>query len=105
MPDFLSIYKMNGSMCRGYVQTQPHFFQPLEVSILKYFCPALIGVGPHEIDIVYQELLSQSTKKGGMAIRNPQDLTAHILTNSMAATKHLALSLVDNERDFDHNSH
>ena len=81
------------------------FFQPLEVYIQKYFCSALIGIGAHEIDAVYRELLSQSVKKGGLEIRNPLYLSAHVLATSKAAMKHLVLLLVDNERDFDHNSH
>ena len=86
------------------VDTAP-FFQPLEVSILKYFCPVLIGIGAHEIDGVYQELLSHSMKKGGLTIRNPLDSVAHMLVTPKATTKHLVLSLVDEDRDFSHNSH
>ena len=49
------------------------FFQPLEVSIQKYLCPVLIGIGAHEIDGEYRELLSQSAKNGGLDIHNPLD--------------------------------
>ena len=73
--------------------------------IQRYFCPALIGIGAHEIDGVYQELLSQSVKKGRLAICNPLDSSTHVLDTSNSATKHLVLSLVDDNRDFDHNSH
>ena len=49
------------------------FFQPLEVCIRKYFCPALIGIEAHEIDGKFRELLSHRVKKGGLEIRNPLD--------------------------------
>ena len=75
------------------------------MSIWKYLCPALIGIGAHEIDGVYRDLLSQSVKKGGLATRNPLDSAAHAHDTSKATTKHLVLLLVDNKRDFDHNSH
>ena len=81
------------------------FFQHLEVSIRKCFCPALIVIGAHDIDTVYQELLPQSVEKGGLVILNPPDLAAHVLATSKVATKHLALLLVEDEQDFDHNSH
>ena len=81
------------------------FFNPLETAIRKYFIPALIGIGAHEVDAEYRELLSQSVKKGGLAIRNPLDSAAIVHETSKAATRHLVTSLVDEERDFDHNSH
>ena len=83
------------------------FFQPLEVCIRKYFCPALtvIGIGALEIDANYLELLSQSVRKGGLVIRNPLASAAHMHETSKAATKHLVVLLVNEERAFDHNSH
>ena len=81
------------------------FFQSLEVSIWKYFCPALTGIRTHEIDAVYWELLSQSVKKVRLTMHNTLNSTAHLLDTLKAATKHLVLLMVDDEHDFDHNSH
>ena len=73
--------------------------------IRKYLCPALIGIGAHDIDGLYRELLTQSVKKGGLAIRNPLDSAAYVHDTSKDTTEYLVLLLVDNERDFDNNSH
>ena len=81
------------------------FFQSLEVCIQKYFCPTLIENAAHEINANYPELLSHSVGKGGLAICNPLDLAAYAHATSKATTRHLIVYLVDDERDFYHNSH
>jgi hypothetical protein len=81
------------------------FFQPLEVAIRKHFCPALLGIGAGDLNGEFRELLSQGVKKGGLAIRNALDAAPYVHDTSKKATRHLVQSLVDSERDFDHNSH
>jgi hypothetical protein len=81
------------------------FFAPLEMAIRNYLAPALLGIGAHEMDGEFRELLTQSVKKGGLALRNPLDAAPYVHKTSKAATRHLVLSLVDGEHPFDHNSH
>ena len=39
-------------------------FQPLEVCTWEYFCPVFNGIGAHEIDGKYRELILHSVEKG-----------------------------------------
>ena len=70
------------------------FFQPLEKEIRTSFLPALLGIPPTAIDGGYRQLLTQSVKQGGLAIRNPVDTAPCIHSASLAATRYLTESLV-----------
>ena len=71
------------------------FFSPLEEVIRMHFLPALLGVPSVEIDGDYRQLLTHSVKLGGLAIRNPVDTAPRVHKASLAATRHLTVSLVD----------
>jgi hypothetical protein len=59
------------------------FFSPLEEVIRTHFLPALLGV----------PLVTHSVKLGGLAIRNPVDTAPRVHKASLAATRHLTVSL------------
>ena len=73
----------------------------LEEAIRKHFLPALLGVPSVEIDGDYRQLLTHSVKLGGLAIRNPVDTAPCVHKASLAATRHLTVSLVDPATGFD----
>jgi hypothetical protein len=64
------------------------FFSPLEEAIRMHFLPALLGVPSVEIDGEYRQLLTNSVKLGGLAIRNPVDTAPRVHKASLAATCH-----------------
>ncbi len=81
------------------------FFQPLEREIRMSFLPALLGIPPTEINGEYRQLLAHGVKQGGLAIRNLVDTAPNIHSASLAATRHLTMSLVDTETRFDLAAH
>jgi hypothetical protein len=74
---------------------------PLEEVIRTHFLPALLGLPSVEIDGDYRQLLTHSVKLGGLAIRNPVDTAPCVHKASLAATRHLTVSLVDPATGFD----
>jgi hypothetical protein len=70
-----------------------------------HFLPALLGVPLVEIDGDYRQLLTHSVKLGGLAIRNPVDTAPRVHKASLAATRHLTVSLVDPATRFDPGAH
>jgi len=85
---------------RVVADTAPLFSQ-LEEVIRTHFLPALLGVPSVEIDGDYHQLLTHSVKLGGLAIRNPVDTAPRVYKASLAATRHLTVSLVDPDTRFD----
>jgi hypothetical protein len=81
------------------------FFSSLEEVIRMHFLPALLGVPSVEIDGDYRQLLTHSVKLGGLAIRNPVDTAPRVHKASLAATRHLTVSLVDPATRFDPGAH
>jgi len=82
------------------------FFSPLEEVIRTRFLPALLGVPSVEIDGDYRQLLTHSVKLGGLAIRNPVNTASSVHKASLAATRHLTVSLaVDPATRFDPGAH
>jgi len=81
------------------------FFEPLEREIRLNFLPALLGIPPAEIDGGYRQLLTHSVKLGGLAIHNPVDTTHGVHSASLAATRHLTVSLVCRDTRFDLGTH
>ncbi len=81
------------------------FFQPLEKEIRMSFLPALLGIPPSEIDGGYRQLLTHSVKLGGLAIRNPVDTARSVHLSSLAATRHLTVSLVRGDIRFNLGAH
>ena len=82
------------------------FFQPMEKEIRMSFLPALLGIPPTAIDGGYRQLLTQSVKQGGLAIRNPVDTASCIHSASLAATRYLTESLMcEGTRRFDLEAH
>ena len=77
----------------------------LEEAIRKHFLPALLGVPSVEIDGDYRQLLTHSVKLGGLAIGNPVDTAPRVHKASLAATRHLTMSLVDPATRFDPEAH
>ncbi len=69
------------------------------------FLPALLSLSPSEIDKGYRQLLTYSIKLGGLAIRNPVDTTQDIHLASLAATRHLTVSLLRWGTRFDLETH
>ena len=69
------------------------------------FLPALLGIPPSEIDGGYRQLLTHSVKLGGLAIRNPVDTAHSVHSASLAATRHLTVSLVRGDIRFDLGAH
>ena len=63
--------------------------------------PALLGVQPDELSSDQRQLLSHSVKTGGMGIQNPLDTAPRVHQVSLAATKHLTTSLVNDKVSFD----
>ena len=78
-----------------------HLFEPLEEAIRMQLIPALLGLQPDELSSDQRQLLSHSVKTGGMGIQNPLDTAPRVHQVSLAATKHLTTSLVDDEVSFD----
>jgi hypothetical protein len=78
---------------------------PLEEVIRTHFLPALLGLPSVEIDGDYRQLLTHSVKLGGLAIRNPVDTAPCVHKASLAATRHLTVSLVDPATGFDPGAH
>ena len=56
---------------------------------------------PVEINGDYHQLLTHSVKMGGLAIRNPVDTAPSVHNASLAATRHLTVTLVDPATPFD----
>jgi hypothetical protein len=81
------------------------FFLPLEAAIRTSFFPALLGIPSTEINGKYRQLLTHSVKLGGLAIRNPVDTAPRVHKASLAATRHLTVSLVDPATRFDPGAH
>ena len=81
------------------------FFSPLEEVIRTHFLPALLGVPSVEIDGEYRQLLTHSIKLGGLAIHNPVDTAPSVHKASLAASRHLPVSLVDPATRFDSGAH
>jgi hypothetical protein len=81
------------------------FFQPLEKEIQMSFLPPLLGIPLSEIDGGYRQLLTYSVKLGGLAIRNPVDTAQSVHLASLAATRHLTVSLVRGDARFDLGTH
>ena len=73
--------------------------------IRTHFLPALLGVPLGEIDGEYHQLLTHSVKLGGLAIRNPVDMPPRVHKASLAATRHLTVSLGDPATRFDPGAH
>ena len=67
---------------------------PLEEVIQTHVLPALLGVPLVEIDGDYHQLLPHSVTLGGLAIRNTVDTALSVHKASLAATRHLTVSLV-----------
>ena len=70
-----------------------------------HFLPALLSVPLVEIDGDYHQLLTHSIKQGGLTIRNPVDTAPRVHKASLAATRHLTVSLVDPATRFDPGAH
>ncbi len=70
-----------------------------------HFLPALLGVPSVEINGDLRQLLTHSIKLGGLAICNPVDTAPHVHKASLAATRHLTVSLVDPAIRFDPGAH
>ncbi len=81
------------------------FFLPLEEAIRTHFLPALLGVPLVEINGDYHQLLTHSVKLGGLAILNPVITAPRVHKASLAATRHLTVSLVDPATPFDPGAH
>ncbi len=81
------------------------FYVPLEMEIQTRFLPALLGIPSTEIDGGYHQLLTHDIKQGGLAIRNPVDTAPSVHSASLAATRHLMVSLVDSGTQFDLGAH
>jgi hypothetical protein len=78
-----------------------HLFEPLEEVIRTCLLPALLGIQPNELSSDDRQLLSHSVKTGGLGIQNPLDTAPRVHQVSVAATKHLTASLVDDKVSFD----
>ena len=81
------------------------FFSPLEEVIRTHVLPALLGVPLVEINGDYHQLLPHSVTLGGLAIRNTVDTALSVHKASLAATRHLTVSLVDPATRFDPGAH
>jgi hypothetical protein len=75
------------------------FFSPLEEVIRTHFLPALLGVPLVEINGKYR------LKLGGLAIHNPVDTIPRVHKASLAANRHLTVSLVEPATRFDPGAH
>jgi hypothetical protein len=76
-------------------------FEPLEEAIRNCLIPALLNLQPGELSAEDRQLLSHSVKTGGLGIQNPLDMAPRVHSVSVAATKHLTASIVDDEVSFD----
>jgi hypothetical protein len=81
------------------------FFAPLESEIRPSFLPALLGIPSTKIDGEYRQLLTHGVKQGGLAIRNLVDTAPSVHLASLAATRHLMVSLVGAGDRFDLGEH
>ncbi len=70
------------------------FFATLELEIRTSFLPALPGIPSTKIDGEYRRLLTHGVKQGGLATCNPVDTAPSVHLASLAATRHLTVSLV-----------
>ncbi len=81
------------------------FFAPLESEIWTSFLSALLGIPSTKIDGEYRQLLTHGVKQGGLAIPNPVDTAPSIHLASLAATRHLTVSLLGAGARFDLGAH
>jgi hypothetical protein len=82
------------------------FFLPLEAAIRTSFLLALLGIpSSTEIDGEYRQILTHSIRLGGLAIRNPVDTAPSVHRASLAATRHLTASLLNDQLRFDLGTH
>jgi hypothetical protein len=82
------------------------FFLPLEAAIRTSFLSALLGIpSSTEIDGEYRQILTHSIRLGGLAIRNPVDTAPSVHRASLAATRHLTASLLNDQLWFDLGTH
>jgi hypothetical protein len=89
---------------RVVTDTDP-FVSPLEEVIRTRFLPALLGIPSVEIDGDYRQLLTHSVKLGGLAICNPVKTAPSVHKASLAATRHLTVSLIDHATRFHPGAH
>ena len=82
------------------VQSSGTAFAPLEVAIREALLPSLLGISGLEIDAEFRQLLSQSLKCGGLAIRNPMDTAMPAHEISTLASSHLVDSLLCPQEPF-----
>ncbi len=81
------------------------FFAPLEKEIWTSFLPALLGIPSTDINGGYRQLLTLGIKQGGLAVPNPVDTAPSVHSASLAATRHLTVSLVDSGTQFNLGAH
>ena len=82
------------------------FFLPLEAAIRTSFLSALLGIpSSTEIDGEYRQILTHSIRLGGLAICNPVDTAPSVHRASLAATRHLTASLLNDQLWFDLGTH
>ena len=81
------------------------YFSAFDRVIRKNLLPALLGIPSCKTDGEYYQLLSQSIKKGGLAIKNLVETVSHVHETLAGVTQHLVQSWVDDGMAFDHNSH
>ena len=75
-----------------------HLLKPIEVAIREEFIPALFGGLDGAVDDNFRRLLANGVKAGGMALRNPCDLSDMLYKASTEATSLLVNALNGGEK-------